>query len=120
MSYHRLTPEEAASIIAGIDPSSKYAIWSDMSGRYDHSDMYDACATIAALRYEYAAHFRKDGYDFWVGNNSQAPVFKAQAERYEAYAYWDTSREVIERLARQLSERFTVFRRLAGRREVIE
>lgn len=110
------------------DLGDMHLIYGDYNGQagMDPADADLAAAApalaelVAGLRYEYAAHFRKNGYDFWVGNDTQAPVFKAQAERYEAYAYWDTSREVVERLARQLSEQFTVFRRLAGRREVIE
>lgn len=65
-----MTPEEAKTLIDGIDPRNEYHMWADFQRRYDPHTVYDACETIANMRHEYAIKvqdeprwlFMKDGH----------------------------------------------------------
>lgn len=57
-----MTPEEAKTLIDGIDPRNEYHMWADFQRRYDPHTVYDALETIAGLAPVYS-------YDVWCGDH---------------------------------------------------
>ena len=61
-----MTPEDARGYIDGLSFGSKQDVWGEFPHRYDHWDAFEAFATVAGLRFEYAVQVTEDGHTWWV------------------------------------------------------
>lgn len=91
-----MTPEEARGYIDGLSFDSKQDVWGEFPNRYDHWDAFEAFATIAGLRYEYAVQVRDERWrtlgDAWTSE----PEARA---RYSATPGKNTGRvRIVRRL----------------------
>lgn len=57
-----MTPEDARGYTDGLSFGSKQDVWGEFPNRYDHWDAFEAFATIAGLRYEYAVQVFEEGW----------------------------------------------------------
>lgn len=89
-----MTPEEAESIIDGLDPADPYDMWSGLPGRYDHSDMYAACETIAGLRTEYVV---EEDAGYWRQVGSRRFLTLEEAHDYLGRKKEDAPMRILQR-----------------------
>lgn len=79
-----MTPEEAKTLIDGIDPRNEYHMWADFQRRYDPHTVYDALHTIAGLVPVYS-------YDVWCGDHWSPMDYEFTS--LEAVRDWLSTRE---------------------------
>lgn len=109
-----MTPEEARGYIDGLSFDSKQDVWGEFPNRYDHWDAFEAFATIAGLRYEYAVQVKR-GY--WRYDS----LFGGWTTRPE-HAKWLLDLDEVEGAAEFWGKRYEtrVMRRLVSEPEVAE
>ena len=110
-------PDEAAGFIKGLDRTNQAHVWRDLPGRYDEGDAFDAFATIAGMRYEYAVLCLVEG-DVW--RYASAGMLITSLDRK---ATWlptlEKAQEYAER-RRRSAKATRIVRRLVSAPEVIE
>ena len=113
-----MTPEEARGYIDGLSSDSKQDVWGEFPSRYDHWDAFEAFATIAGLRYEYAV---QGPGGRWVRETDEGKLALAISPMRALRHYHP---RIIEQLAEVASAQFNgecrVVRRLATDWEVAE
>ena len=111
-----MTPQEARGYIDGLDFCSKQDVWGEFPSRYDHWDAFEAFATIAGLRYEYAVVCLVEG-DVWRYARGGVLITPLEHE-----ATWHPTREEAEAYAerrRSTAKETRVVPRLVSDVEVV-
>ena len=114
-----MIPEDARGYIDGLSFGSKQDVWGEFPNRYDHWDAFEAFATIAGLRYEYAVQV------VWGKNVTYAYKDDTGKGQFGPLAVWSWTRGDAAEFVAGLKD-FTphttarVVRRLVSDPEVVE
>lgn len=116
-----VTPQEAQQLIAGLDRTNDSDVWGGLHERADMTDFYDAVATVASLRVEWAIcrqvfaggkHLRSL-YDYWSSEREDWWYFTADA------TWFDSHLDAEEEAKRYGLEAYCLATRLVGPVEVV-
>lgn len=113
-----MTPEEARGYIDGLSFGSKLDVWVEFPNRYDHWDAFDAFATVAGLRYEYAVQVPHP-LGVWSYIIIDRETYEHSITPHPHWADWENNLDDAKCVAESL-ERARVVRRLVSEPEVAE
>lgn len=116
-----VTPQEAQGLIHGLDRTNDADVWGELHKRGDMTDFFDAVATVASLRVEWAicrlvyqgGKHLKPLYDYWSSETEDWCYFSADATWCDSYL------DAEEEAERYGLEGYQLVTRLVGPVEVV-